>query len=76
MDASKRQVGGIVSKLTPRQRQITELIVQGKTEREVARELGISHHTVKAHKRKMFERTGCVSSVELAVKFVLEIRGL
>lgn len=65
-----------MSKLTPRQREITELIAQGKTEREVAHALGISRHTVKAHKRKMFERTGCVSSVELAVKFVLEIRGL
>ena len=52
------------------------MIAQGKTEREVARALGISHHTVKTHKRRMFEKTGCVSSLELAVKFVLEIRGL
>ncbi|MCB0072608.1 MAG: helix-turn-helix transcriptional regulator [Caldilineaceae bacterium] len=65
-----------MSKLTPRQREITELIAQGKTEREVALSLGISRHTVKAHKRRMFEKTGCVSSLELAVKFVLEIRGL
>ena len=63
-----------MSKLTPRQREITELIAQGKTEREVAQSLGISRHTVKAHKRRMFEKTGCVSSLELAVKFVLEIR--
>lgn len=76
MDASTGQVGGIVSQLSPRQRQITEMIAQGKTEREVARALGISHHTVKTHKRRMFEKTGCVSSLELAVKFVLEIRGL
>lgn len=75
MDAGTRQIGeGIVSKLSPRQREITEMIAQGKTEREIARAIGISRHTVKTHKRRMFEKTGCVSSVELAVKFVLEVK--
>lgn len=76
MDAGTRQIGeGIVSKLSPRQREITELIVQGKTERQVAQTLGISRHTVKVHKRRMFEKTGCVSSIQLAIKFVRETEG-
>ena len=38
-----------LSTLTPRQRQIFEIIVQGKTNKLVARELGSSERTIKAH---------------------------
>ena len=77
MDAGTGQVrGSIVEKLSPRQREIMEMVAKGLTERQIARELGIAARTVKYHKATARSRTGCQSSVELAVKFVLEVRGL
>jgi FixJ family two-component response regulator len=37
-----------LSTLSPRQRQIFEIIVRGKTNKHAARELGISERTIKA----------------------------
>ena len=51
MDAGTGQVrGGIVEKLSPRQREIMEMVAKGLTERQIARELGIAARTVKYHK--------------------------
>ncbi|RAZ24636.1 hypothetical protein DK853_50395, partial [Klebsiella oxytoca] len=45
-------------RLTRRETEITQLILQGKTNAEIAEELFISETTVKKHVSNIFEKTG------------------
>ena len=45
-----------LSTLTPRQRQIFEIIVRGKTNKHAARELGGSERTIKAHRQEIMKK--------------------
>ncbi|MDJ0950847.1 MAG: response regulator transcription factor [Alphaproteobacteria bacterium] len=47
--------GGAVSALTPRQREVLELVGQGKSNKEIANELGLADGTVKIHMTKIFK---------------------
>jgi two-component system, NarL family, nitrate/nitrite response regulator NarL len=49
---------GATSLLTPRQREIFDLIVVGTSNKEIARELGLSQGTVKIHIAKLFRKLG------------------
>jgi DNA-binding CsgD family transcriptional regulator len=51
--------------LTPAELQVARLVTQGKTNRETAEQLFVSPHTVNAHLRRIFEKTGVRSRVEL-----------
>jgi two-component system, NarL family, nitrate/nitrite response regulator NarL len=44
--------------LSPRQRQIFDLVVVGQSNKEIARTLGLSEGTVKIHIAKLFEKLG------------------
>lgn len=44
---------GTLRQLTPRQRQILELVAEGETNREIAEALYISEKTVKNHRYRM-----------------------
>lgn len=52
--------------LTPRQRQIAELVAQGETNRGIAQTLSISEHTVEHHLTAIFERLGLHSRAQVA----------
>jgi FixJ family two-component response regulator len=54
-----------LSTLTPRQRQIFELIVRGKTNKHAARELGSSERTIKAHRQVIMEKMNAQSLAQL-----------
>ncbi|MGY3423353.1 FixJ family two-component response regulator [Bradyrhizobium sp. F1.13.4] len=45
-----------LSTLTPRQRQVFEIIVRGKTNKHAARELGSTERTIKAHRQVVMEK--------------------
>lgn len=60
--------------LSPRQRQVSALLAQGKTHREIAQVLGISLYTVRTYVERARLRNGCNSSTELAVRFALSVR--
>ena len=45
-------------KITPRDRQVLDLLVQGCSNKEIAKELKISARTVKQHLRTLFLRAG------------------
>jgi FixJ family two-component response regulator len=45
-----------LSTLTPRQRQVLEIVVRGKTNKHAARELRCTERTIKAHRRAIMER--------------------
>jgi DNA-binding NarL/FixJ family response regulator len=53
--------------LTPRERQILELVALGLKNREIANELGIRPGTVKVHLKHIFEKTGVRGRFGLAV---------
>jgi len=51
--------------LTTRHKQIVELLKQGMSNKEIARELGIAAGTVKVHLYEMFARLGVTSRGKL-----------
>jgi len=55
--------------LTPAQRKVGALAVRGRTNAEIARELGISPRTVANHMSEILKRTGATSRYDLARKF-------
>ena len=52
-------------RLTPRQREVLQLIIEGCTMREIASRLGISTRTAESHKYEMMEGLGVESTAEL-----------
>ena len=55
-----------LSDLTPREKEVLDLVLTGKTSREVAQVLGISPSTVDNHRMRIMEKTGVSSMFELA----------
>jgi len=53
--------------LTPREEQVVALVADGLSNREVARELGLSEHTVKKYLFHIFDKLGISSRVELVL---------
>lgn len=56
--------------LTARERAIASLLVEGRTNKEVGRALGISHRTVEAHRMRMMAKLGAGSPAELIARLV------
>ena len=52
-------------RLTPRQREVLQLIIEGHTMKEIAARLGISTRTAETHKYEMMESLGVESTAEL-----------
>ncbi len=50
--------------LSDRERQVLELIVRGRSNKEIASGLGISENTVKVHATKVFEKLGVADRLE------------
>ncbi len=55
------------SSLTPRELEILQLIVDGHTNQQIARTLGISEKTVKTHCSRLFQRLGVSDRTQAAV---------
>jgi FixJ family two-component response regulator len=51
--------------LTPREREVMDLMVQGLHNRRIGEALGISHRTVEVHKARVLEKLGVGSVIEL-----------
>lgn len=53
--------------LTPREEQVVVLVADGLSNRDVARELGLSEHTVKKYLFRIFDKIGVSTRVELVL---------
>ena len=79
---SKRVVDDYVSRtsgapdplaaLTPRQREILQLVAEGHTSKDIARRLGLSYRTVEAHRNQVMKRLD-VHDVTGLVRFAVRV---
>lgn len=54
------------TRLTPRQSQILGMIVEGRLNKQIAAQLGVSENTVKVHRHRIMEKMGASSVANLA----------
>jgi two-component system nitrate/nitrite response regulator NarL len=66
-------MGDLVATLTERERQVLDHVASGQSNKVIARELDISHNTVKLHVRHIMDKLNLRSRVEAAV-FSFEYR--
>lgn len=57
--------------LTFRERQILQFVVDGRTNKEIAADLGLSYRTVEVHRRHIMEKIGALNTAEL-VRLAIE----
>ena len=72
--ASSSSAGGdsIVKRMTAREREGLELLMDGRSNRAIAEALGIDEATVKAHLGRMLRKTGAHNRVELTLRAIEE----
>jgi DNA-binding NarL/FixJ family response regulator len=58
--------------LTAREREVLAKIAQGSSNKEIAREMRISHHTVKTYVRRTLDKLGVESRTQAAVRALTE----
>ena len=71
MNREKDQAGDPVAALTPRQREILQLLVEGRSAKEIGATLSVSARTVEFHKYQMMEKLDLHTNAEL-VHFALK----
>lgn len=61
----RREIKSKIAKLTPREQEVMDLVVVGKSNKEVARALGISPKTVEVHRGRVMEKMRADSLADL-----------
>ena len=67
LNQGSSQTSEAVDELTPREIDILELVVEGKTNKEIAYKLNISENTVKIHLRNILEKLHLQNRIQAAV---------
>jgi FixJ family two-component response regulator len=57
----------LVSRLTPREREVFTLVVRGKLNKQIAHDLGTAERTIKAHRQQVMEKCEVQSLAELVL---------
>ncbi|MES2190453.1 MAG: PAS and helix-turn-helix domain-containing protein [Pseudomonadota bacterium] len=60
----------VTTELTPREREIAQFLVNGKSSKQIALELGTGFRTVESHRARLMRKFGVSSSSELIAKLV------
>ena len=60
--------------LTEREKEVLELIIQGKSNPQIANELILSIHTVKAHLESIYKKLGVHNKVKAAVYTIVNVK--
>ncbi|HHB12771.1 MAG TPA: response regulator transcription factor [Chromatiales bacterium] len=67
----KRQARACYERLTPREREVMALVVEGKSNKEIARLLDVSHRTIDVHRARVMEKMRVRTLPQLVDKAVL-----
>lgn len=68
MKCSKKADGMRIKKsLTDREMEVLQYVVEGKTNKEIAKVLSITHHTVKAHVASIIRKIGVKNRLDAAL---------
>jgi len=67
-ESLKQEIQSLIALLTPRENEIMDMIVNGETNKSIARNLSISDKTVEAHRAKVMEKMQSSSLAELMRK--------
>lgn len=67
MDANTWQRVADQLSLSDQQLRIVELILRGRRDKEIAEELGVSFHTVRAYLKRIFDRTDASDRLDLVL---------
>jgi two-component system, LuxR family, response regulator FixJ len=62
---AKDQIRALIATLTPRERQVLELVTLGKSNKVIAGDLGVSQRTVEIHRAHVTEKMGATSLAHL-----------
>lgn len=65
LDPKKNPAGMFGARLTPRQREVLQLVAEGRTTKQIAIALNISPKTVEFHRNSLMEELGVRSTAEL-----------
>jgi DNA-binding NarL/FixJ family response regulator len=65
MKQGPEQAGDSLASITPRQREVLQLLAEGRSAKEIASRLSISARTVEFHKYQMMETLGLHTNSEL-----------
>ena len=65
-DSRNSSAAARLASLTEREREVMKLAVAGMGNKEIAKQLGISHRTVEIHKAHVMKKTGAANLIELA----------
>jgi two-component system response regulator FixJ len=71
--AQRADVTDQLAHLTPRERQVMELLLTGKTSKEIAVAMNVSVRTVEGHRRNVFSKINVSSAAQL-VRTVMSVR--
>jgi two-component system, LuxR family, response regulator FixJ len=63
--AQHAQIRSRFESLTPREREVLELMIRGKPNKVMAADLGVSQRTVEIHRARVMEKTGAASLAQL-----------
>jgi len=73
-EARSHQIASLVGSMTPREREVMDAVVSGKSNKIIAEELGVTIKTVEAHRARVMEKMGAESLAHL-VHLVMTARG-
>ena len=71
-EAEKAEITGRVARLTPRERQVMEMVVGGNTNKVIAIDLGLCEKTVEVHRAHVMEKMKVQSLAEL-VRLAMQV---
>jgi RNA polymerase sigma factor (sigma-70 family) len=72
--AEHDDVGARLATLTPREREVMELVVAGRTSKEIARIVGASHRTVEIHRARLMQKMAADTLADLVrMRLMLDV---
>jgi RNA polymerase sigma factor (sigma-70 family) len=63
--AERTKIRALIDRLTPREREVLELVIVGKLNKQIAAELGASEKTIKVHRGRVMQKMQVFSVAEL-----------